>query len=91
MHGVVFAFFVRLPLPLPENQPRAMSMPRCSEAVFVAAFAFGEIPPQFLLSATAVHAARFSPLADVLTFLRLSPRQAPNFASRLAKQNNVQP
>src|SRR5437764_11698458 len=51
---------------------RASSLiPRCSERVVVATFALVDIPSQFLLSATAAQAARFSPLADVLTFLRL--------------------
>jgi hypothetical protein len=57
---------------------------RCSEIALGAAFAFRETPIQFLLRTTAVHVARFSPFADVLTFLRL-PRQTPNFASRLDK------
>ncbi|MGY8632820.1 hypothetical protein RAD15_10125 [Bradyrhizobium sp. 14AA] len=72
VHGVVFAFLCCPRLVLPANEARAVLIPRCSESVFVAAFAFEEIPSQFLLSATALRATRFSVLADVLTFLRLS-------------------
>jgi hypothetical protein len=80
----LFPQFCFDPLRLPENQPRAILIPRCSETVIVAARAVVEIPSQFLLSATAANATRFSPLADVLTFLRLPLDRRENFASRLA-------
>src|SRR4051812_49273260 len=65
-------------------KPRASLIPRCSEIVAAAAYVSRENPSQFLLSITAVHVARFSPLADVLTFLRLPLGRTQTFASRLA-------
>jgi len=68
----LFSHFV-LPAPsiLPANEARADLIPRCSESAVAAAFALVDIPSQFLLSATAAQAMPFSPLADVLAFLRL--------------------
>jgi hypothetical protein len=80
VHGVVFAVLDWSTILLPANEAHVMSMPRCSESVVVTSCLRLEDPSQFLLSATAAHAMRFSPLADVLTFLRLPPRQTPNFA-----------
>jgi hypothetical protein len=80
VHGVVFAVLDWATILLPANEARVIAIPRCSESVAIAACAPRENPSQFLLSATAVRATRFSPLADVLTFLRLPSRQTPNFA-----------
>jgi hypothetical protein len=80
VHGVVFAVLDWSPILLPANEARVIVIPRCSEIVVVATCARVENPSQFLLSATAAHATRFSRLPDVLTFLSLPPRQTPNFA-----------
>ncbi|MCP3379071.1 hypothetical protein NLM31_01280 [Bradyrhizobium sp. CCGUVB4N] len=82
VHGVVFAVLDWSTILLPANEAHVIAIPRCSEIVVVISCVRMEDPSQFLLSATAVHVTRFSPFADVLTFLRLPPRQTPNFASR---------
>jgi hypothetical protein len=91
VHGVVFAFLDWSTILLPANEARAMSMPRCSEGVSSARARREKKPSQSLLSAAADHATRFSPLADVLTFLRLPPRQTKNFACSNSKTKNAQP
>jgi hypothetical protein len=80
-----FRVFARATLVLPANEPRAF-IPRCSEIIAAVASPPPENPPQFFLSATAAHAMRFSPLADVLTFLRLSFRQTSEL--RLSNRQN---
>ncbi|PJG53982.1 hypothetical protein CVM73_17665 [Bradyrhizobium forestalis] len=91
MHGVVFAFLYEPPLVPPGSDPRAHLIPRCSEGVVVAAFALHRHSVSIFWRTAALNPARFSGLADMLTFLRLSSRRTQNFASRLAKQNNAQP
>ncbi|TGN79076.1 hypothetical protein EOW77_0028955 [Bradyrhizobium yuanmingense] len=92
MHGVVFALLYAHPGGPPDDVARALLIPRCSaRRGRRSVHPFIDIPSQFLRRAAALHPARFSRWADVLTFLRLSSRRAQNFASRLAKQNNAQP
>jgi hypothetical protein len=73
VHGVVFAFLHEPPLVLPAKRSArhfdsALQRELCRRGVRP----FIDIPSQFFRSANAVQAARFSPFADVLTFLGLS-------------------
>jgi hypothetical protein len=90
VHGVVFAFVLSGPRRCSAHEVRrfdsALQRERPRRRLGLV-----DIPSQFLRGATAVNAPRFSALADVLTFLRLSFRPTQNFASRLAKENNAQP
>lgn len=89
MHGVVFAFLHRPPQAPPANDPRATLISRCSESIAPAALALVDVPSQF----SREHGARDTLLTAggcANLFVSVEPTD-PNFASRLAEQNNAQP
>jgi hypothetical protein len=81
----LFSRFVFPALGPAANAMRAALIPRCSEIAVATAFALVDIPSQFLCGVTAVRAPRFSALADVLTFLRLSSRRTPKLRLSTSK------